>query len=133
MAKASSRLIELDVLRGIAVAGMILVVGPGDWATTYAQARHAEWNGWTLADMVFPTFLFSVGVAIGLSFPRAWTGRDDRGAFRRRVLRRVGLLIIGLLLEWTFNLSVAAFGGGRLGHRAVSPSVTGSSATPPLL
>ena len=112
MAGASSRLVELDVLRGIAVAGMILVVSPGDWATTYAQARHAEWDGWTLADMVFPLFLFGVGVAIGLSFPRAWTGRDGRGAFRRRVLRRVGLLIvIGLLLEYTFNLSVAAFGG----------------------
>lgn len=112
MAGAPSRLIELDVLRGVAVAGMILVVSPGDWAMTYPQLRHAEWNGWTVADMVFPLFLFGVGVAMGLSFPRRWSGRDDRGAFWRRVLRRVGLLIvIGLLLEYTFNLSVAAFGG----------------------
>jgi predicted acyltransferase len=112
VAGASSRLIELDVLRGVAVAGMILVVSPGDWAMTYPQLRHAEWNGWTLADMVFPTFLFSVGVSLGLSFPRHRLGQDDRRVFRRRVMRRAGLLIvIGLLLEYTFNLSIAAFGG----------------------
>lgn len=118
MEGAPSRLVELDMLRGLAVAGMILVVSPGDWAMTYAQLQHAAWNGWTLADMVFPTFLFSVGVALGLSFPRRWEGRDDQGIFWRRVLRRVGLLIlVGLLLEYTFNLSIAVFGGaiGRPG------------------
>lgn len=109
---AAPRLVELDVLRGIAVAGMILVVSPGDWAMTYSPLRHAAWNGWTLADMVFPIFLFSVGVALGLSFPRRWHGQRDRRLFWRRVLRRVGLLIvIGLLLEYTFNLSMAVSGG----------------------
>ena len=112
MTSAVPRLVELDMMRGFAVAGMILVVSPGDWAMTYAQLRHAAWHGWTLADMVFPVFLFSVGVSLGLSFPRRWQGEEDRRPFRRRVLRRVGLLIIiGLLLEYTFNLSIAAFGG----------------------
>jgi len=49
---------------------MILVTSPGDWASTYSQLRHADWNGWTAADMVFPVFLFSVGAALGFSFPR---------------------------------------------------------------
>lgn len=120
MAGVSSRLIELDILRGIAVAGMILVVSPGDWAMAYPQLQHAAWDGWTLADMVFPTFLFSVGVALGLSFPRPWQDADDRRLFWRRVLRRVVLLIvIGLLLEYTFNLSIAVFGGGDIGKAGV--------------
>ncbi len=51
----TKRLASLDVLRGMAVAGMILVVSPGDWSQTYAPLRHAAWNGATLADMVFPT------------------------------------------------------------------------------
>lgn len=111
MAGARPRLIELDILRGLAVAGMILVVSPGDWAMTYAQLQHAAWHSWTLADMVFPTFLFSAGAALGLSFPHRWRAGDQR-LFWRRLLRRVGLLIvIGLLLEYTFNLSVAVFGG----------------------
>lgn len=113
MAGAPSRLVELDLLRGVAVAGMILVGGPGDWAMAYPQLQHAVWAGWTLADMVFPTFLFSVGVALGLSFPRYRRGKDDRRRFWTRVLRRVALLIvIGLLLEYTFNLGIAVFGGG---------------------
>ncbi len=59
----------LDVLRGAAVAGMILATSPGDWNRSYAPLRHAEWNGWTLTDMVFPAFLFSVGVALGPVVP----------------------------------------------------------------
>src|SRR4051794_16701095 len=64
----ATRLISLDVVRGLAVAGMILVVSPGAWDYSYAALRHAEWYGWTLADMVFPLFLFAVGVAIIFSF-----------------------------------------------------------------
>ncbi|WP_252168679.1 acyltransferase family protein [Sphingomonas morindae] len=95
---------SLDVLRGLAVAGMILVVSPGDWAATYGPLQHAAWNGWTLADMVFPSFLFSVGVALGLSFPRPWRTAGDRRRFWGRVLRRTVLLIaLGLALEATYN------------------------------
>lgn len=112
MTGASQRLAELDILRGMAVAGMILVVGPGDWAMTFAQLRHADWNGWTAADMVFPTFLFGVGVALGLSFTPLGDRNGGPCPPARRVLRRAGLLIlIGLVLEYTFNLGVAAFGG----------------------
>ena len=63
-----NRMIELDVLRGFAVAVMILVVSPGAWEFTYSQLRHADWHGWTFADFVFPDFLFGVGMALGLTF-----------------------------------------------------------------
>lgn len=102
----SKRLAELDLLRGLAVAGMILVVSPGDWAAAWPQLQHAPWEGARLADMVFPTFLFSVGIALGLSFPRPW-GVGNRGLFWRRVLRRVvALIAIGLSIEASYNLLI---------------------------
>ncbi|MDG2534622.1 DUF5009 domain-containing protein [Sphingomonas sp. HITSZ_GF] len=107
---------ELDVLRGLAVAGMILVVSPGDWGAAYAPLRHAEWDGWTLADMVFPTFLFSVGAALGLSFPRPFADSETRRAFWLRVGRRVAaLILLGLVVEASYNLYLG-IGGGGPGH-----------------
>ncbi|RZJ82803.1 MAG: DUF1624 domain-containing protein [Brevundimonas sp.] len=111
-----ARLTALDELRGLAVAGMILVVSPGDWGMAWTWLQHAEWDGWHLADMVFPTFLFSVGVAVALSFPR-----EVDGAFWTRVGRRVLLLIaLGLATEASYNLVLAMGSGGPgqgdLGH-----------------
>src|ERR1035437_4571845 len=63
----SPRVLSIDVLRGLTIALMILVNDPGDWGHVYAQLDHAEWNGFTLTDFVFPNFLFLVGVSIILS------------------------------------------------------------------
>ena len=59
----SSRLLALDILRGITVAGMILVNNPGSWGHIYAPLEHAEWNGLTPTDLVFPFFMFIMGVS----------------------------------------------------------------------
>jgi predicted acyltransferase len=61
---APTRVLSVDVLRGLTIALMILVNDPGDWAHTYAQLDHAKWNGFTLTDFVFPNFLFLVGASI---------------------------------------------------------------------
>lgn len=107
MTKTSGRVAALDLLRGAAVAGMILVTSPGDWAATYSQLRHADWNGWTAADLVFPVFLFSVGIALGLSFPRPFENAKERGQYWSRVGRRVvTLILLGLALEFTYNLAI---------------------------
>ena len=58
---------SVDALRGWAVAAMLLVNHPGDWSQVYAPLRHAEWNGCTPTDLVFPSFLFLVGVSIALA------------------------------------------------------------------
>ena len=115
------RLDPLDVLRGLAVAGMILVVSPGDWSQAYAQLQHASWNGATLADMVFPTFLFSVGTALGLSFPRRMETADARRLFWTRLFRRTAaLILLGLFVEATYVWAIAAGapypGGPGLAH-----------------
>ncbi|MEA1648926.1 heparan-alpha-glucosaminide N-acetyltransferase domain-containing protein [Nitrospirillum sp. BR 11164] len=93
----ANRLLSLDVLRGLAVAGMILVVSPGDWNKAYAPLKHAPWDGWTLADMVFPTFLFSVGLAIALSFAKL--AQDRRAAGIKIVRRCAALIALGLVLN----------------------------------
>jgi predicted acyltransferase len=101
------RLMALDALRGLAVAGMILATSPGSWSDAYAPLQHAHWNGATATDMVFPTFLFAVGMAIGLSFPRSLT-RSDRGRIWARLLRRMAALIaLGLFLQLLPSFDVA--------------------------
>ena len=70
-----ARLTSLDVFRGLTIAGMILVNNAGDWRHIYWPLEHAEWNGWTPTDLVFPFFLFIVGVSMVFSF----SAREARG------------------------------------------------------
>src|SRR5260370_37099766 len=62
------RLLSLDLFRGATIAAMILVNNAGDEPSAYWPLRHAEWNGWTPTDLIFPFFLFLVGVAMAFSF-----------------------------------------------------------------
>lgn len=96
----NQRLVALDLLRGLAVAGMILVVSPGSWSLVYAPLKHADWHGWTPGDLVFPTFLTCVGMAIGLMVPRLTPADRVSGALWLKVARRTALLILlGLALN----------------------------------
>ena len=116
-APVQRRMTELDVLRGFAVTVMILVVSPGSWAYTYQQLQHAPWHGWTLADFVFPDFLFGVGMALGLTFGKSLDPVSDRPAFWFKVGRRVSaLVLLGLALNY---LAVIA---GDLGAAPVGPT-----------
>lgn len=95
------RLLSLDVFRGLTIIGMLVVNNPGNAATAFRQTRHSLWNGCTLADLVFPFFLFVVGITTHLSLQaRAARGDSDR-EIRSQILRRAALLFaIGLLLNW---------------------------------
>ncbi len=77
----SSRLLSVDVFRGLAVAGMLLVDYPGDEAAAYWPIRHAQWNGWTAADLIFPSFVFLMGISVVMSFSK----RLKRGETRQRI------------------------------------------------
>jgi len=71
MTKVSTqRYVALDVLRGMTVAGMILVNNPGSWGYIFPPLKHAAWSGCTPTDLVFPFFLFCVGVAMAFSFAK---------------------------------------------------------------
>ena len=82
---SGGRLMSLDVFRGLAVAGMILVTNPGTYDAVYWPLLHVQWDGSTPTDMIFPAFLFAVGVAITLSF----ASRIERGYDRARLTRHV--------------------------------------------
>src|ERR1700686_2411494 len=73
------RLVSLDLLRGLTIAFMILVNNNGDYAHAYWALKHADWNGFTPTDLVFPTFLFLVGISTVLST----ASRLAQGATRR--------------------------------------------------
>ncbi len=93
------RLVALDALRGATVAAMILVNNPGSWAHVHPQLRHAAWHGCTFTDLVFPFFLFVVGVAIVFSLGRAReSGRPKRSQLGRIFKRSVRLIFFGLLM-----------------------------------
>ena len=93
----SGRLLSLDVFRGIVIAGMILVTDPGTYAHTWHQLRHAEWNGATATDMIFPAFLFMVGLAIPFSIgSRAEFGTTCTSSALRIVRRSIALFLMGL-------------------------------------
>jgi predicted acyltransferase len=98
---AEPRLASLDALRGFAIASMVLVNNPGDWNHIYAPLAHAQWNGWTFTDLVFPLFLFAAGVAMTLSLGRRVREGASRGALMAAALRRAGVIfLIGLALNF---------------------------------
>lgn len=95
----SSRILALDILRGITIAGMILVNNPGSWSHIYTPLEHAEWNGLTPTDLVFPFFMFIMGVSMYISL-RKFEFRPS-GVLIRKILRRSVLIyLIGLLIAW---------------------------------
>jgi len=110
----TNRLVSLDTFRGLTVVGMVLVNNPGTWAHIYWPLEHAEWHGWTPTDLIFPFFLFIVGVAIPLGLGK----RVDRGdKFKDLFFKIAGrTLVIFLLGEFLagfpyFNLSTIRIPG----------------------
>lgn len=92
------RYLSLDVLRGLTIALMVLVNTPGSWSSIYAPFKHASWHGFTLTDLVFPTFLFVVGNAMSFSM-RKFKEKTD-AIFLQKVFKRTLLIFgIGLFLS----------------------------------
>jgi len=113
-ANPAGRLVSLDVFRGITIAAMVLVNNPGTWSSIYWPLEHAEWHGWTPTDLVFPFFLFIVGVSITLAFAR----RVEEGSVKRdlylKVLKRSAIIFgLGLFLNGFpyFNLGTIRIAG----------------------
>ena len=97
---ARERLMSLDVFRGMTVAGMLLVNNPGTWSAIYPPLRHAEWHGWTPTDLIFPFFLFIVGITTQLSLGARRERGDSDAALVRQVLRRGAIIFaLGFLMS----------------------------------
>jgi predicted acyltransferase len=95
-----NRLISLDVFRGITVAAMILVNNPGSWNSVYPPLLHASWNGCTPTDLIFPFFLFIVGVSIHFAYQRSTSNGLDKKIFLKILKRSLIIFGLGIFLAW---------------------------------
>lgn len=100
MGAATKRLASVDALRGCTVAAMLLVNDPGDWSHVYAPLDHAAWNGCTPTDLIFPTFLFIVGVSVALGLlPRLEQGGDSGQWMRAALWRALRIVTLGVAIN----------------------------------
>ena len=94
------RVLSVDVLRGLTIALMILVNDPGDWSHVYSQLDHAEWNGFTLTDFVFPNFLFIVGASTIFSIASRMAKDESKRTLALHIFRRaITIFAIKMLLS----------------------------------
>lgn len=103
----NKRLLALDVLRGITIAGMIMVNNPGSWQYVYTPLRHAEWNGLTPTDLVFPFFMFIMGISTYISL-RKYNFEFSLDAGKKILKRTIVIFLIGLAIAW-FSLFCQTF------------------------
>ena len=93
-----ARIEAIDILRGLALALMLLVNNPGSWSAVYAPFLHADWHGLTPTDLVFPFFLFIVGVSMYFSFKR-YNHELTANSAEKILKRTAAIFLVGLLLN----------------------------------
>lgn len=96
---SKQRLLALDILRGITIAAMILVNNPGSWEYIYAPLQHAQWNGLTPTDLIFPSFMFIMGVATFIALKK-FDFRYSPQLLRKITKRSVLIFVVGIGLSW---------------------------------
>lgn len=96
---SNKRLLALDVIRGITIAGMILVNNPGSWGHAYAPLKHAQWNGLTPTDLVFPFFMFIMGISTYISLKK-YNFTFSTPAALKIIKRTIVIFLIGIALNW---------------------------------
>ena len=103
----SKRLVPLDAFRGATIALMVLVNDPGDGRHSYGPLQHSAWNGWTITDVVFPSFLWIVGVAITLSLGKRLAEGAPKVKLLMQAARRALIIyVLGLVVyAWPIHLS----------------------------
>lgn len=102
MKQPSGRLLSLDILRGVTIAGMILVNNPGSWSHIYTPLEHAPWNGLTPTDLVFPFFMFIMGISTFFSL-RKFEFKPSKHLLEKIFRRTVLIYLIGLAIAWFSN------------------------------
>lgn len=93
----NNRLLSLDIMRGITIAGMIMVNNAGSWSHIYAPLRHAQWHGLTPTDLVFPFFMFIMGISTFMSL-RKFNFEPTKACIGKIAKRTFLIFLIGLAL-----------------------------------
>ena len=96
---SNKRLLALDVMRGITIAGMILVNNPGSWGYVYSPLKHAQWNGLTPTDLIFPFFMFIMGISTYISL-RKYNFTFSTPAALKIIKRTIVIFLIGIAINW---------------------------------
>jgi predicted acyltransferase len=100
MSRLGERLVSLDAFRGATIAAMLLVNNPGSWSAVYPALLHAPWHGWTFTDLIFPAFLWIMGVSLTLSTARRIESGASRGELMRHLAQRSLIIFaLGLFLN----------------------------------
>ncbi|MBK8321180.1 MAG: DUF1624 domain-containing protein [Betaproteobacteria bacterium] len=108
MVMPAERLASLDAFRGLAIASMVLVNNPGDWAHLHPPLAHAAWHGWTFTDLVFPWFLFAAGLAMPISLGRRAAAGDDKAGLLASTAKRAAIIfLVGLALNFIPDFDLA--------------------------
>lgn len=95
----AQRLLSLDVFRGVIITAMVLVNNPGSWSYVYGPMSHAKWHGWTLTDLIFPFFVFIIGISISIVMNRSSSSSIDKVVMMKTALIRcIKLIALGLFL-----------------------------------
>ena len=102
----NERIESLDVLRGVIIAGMILVNNPGSYKYSFTQLQHAAWHGFRFADVIFPAFIFIVGMAMSFSLTNIYNTHKKSIVIKKIIVRAAILFSLGLLLNSISYLSV---------------------------
>jgi len=111
---ASQRLVSLDALRGFTIAAMVIVNDPGSWGSVYKPLLHATWHGITPTDLVFPFFLFMVGVSVTLAYTKRLESGAEKGSLYKKIFSRaLKIMLLGWFLWlWPeFNWGGMRFAG----------------------
>ncbi len=105
------RLLSLDVFRGITIASMLLVNNAGDWGNVFPPLNHAEWHGCTATDLIFPFFLFIVGVAMTYSFSKRLEHGDRKKDLMKKVIQRTIVLYLlnCIIMIWVWHAYLGHF------------------------
>jgi len=99
------RIISVDIFRGLTIAAMILVNNPGTWSNVYAPFLHADWHGLTPTDLIFPFFLFIVGMSITFAYTKKKEAGINSDVYKKIISRTLKLIFLGLFLG-AFTLSI---------------------------
>ena len=113
-----SRIISVDVLRGLTIMMMTIVNNPGDWEHIFPPLEHAAWHGWTPTDLVFPFFLFIVGISIVLSNP------DRELDWKKLITRTLRIFLLGMALAFFSRIKIGELSGlGLLAFRLIYTAI----------
>ena len=108
--QVSGRLVSLDVFRGLTIAGMVLVNNAGSWSAVYPPLAHAAWHGWTPTDLIFPFFVFIIGVAIPLAFEKRKVSGENQRDLYLKIFRRSAIIFgLGVLVLNAFPYTLDKF------------------------